>query len=165
MSQLSPNFSGIFTHKLVKHTEDEMPRISLDGMMLQAHLSADETMTIERIALEVFGEPGQKEPTAVQRMRAKRAASNLVNLQAAKAIPNVREMTAVQSVVSAGTQAAAAMNMMIRRGVEVVDVGTLEVKITPAGRVIPPSPIVEEVLQEKKARVSSPFDIPHYAIM
>lgn len=156
------NFSGSFTHNVVKHTEDEMPRISLDGMMLQAHLSADETMSIDRIAIEVFGEPGQKEPTAVQRLRARRAASNLVNLEAAKAIPNMREMTAVRSMVSAGTQAAAAMNMMIRRGVEVIETDTI---VTPAARAIPHSHIVEEVLQEQKVRVASPFDIPRHAIM
>lgn len=140
-------------------------RISPDGMLLQAQLGTDDMMTIKQIALAVFGEPGQIEPTSTQMCRAKAAARSLVSMGAARAFPNRRDIESIKSTASPGTQTAAMMNLMIRKAHEVETVGTGDAVITAAGIIEPQHPAVEEALNEQKARVAKPFQQPYYAIM
>lgn len=106
-----------YAEKLNCSEENEMSRISQDGMLLQAYLAPNEQVSLRQVALDVFAEHGQKEPTDIQLFRAKRAANNLIALGSAKAFPEKKAMTHVISTVSAGTQAAALMNLAIRQGI------------------------------------------------
>lgn len=97
--------------------EQEMSRMTFDGLLLQSHLPEGETLSISEIAATMFcreGEPVGK----IAIGRAKQAALNLVALGNARAVPNRREMTHVLSCASPGTQLSAIMSLSIRRSVQ-----------------------------------------------
>lgn len=158
---IDPHSALTFTPRASRAQEDEDmdSRISPDGMLLQAQLSTDETMTIRQIALVVFGEAGQQHPTPVQMIRARAAARNLVNMGGAKPYPNRREIESITSISSPGTQTAAVMNLMIRKHREIENVRAIresqETIIAPAATVMPHILVVDDVLEEQKARVSA----------
>ncbi len=99
--------------------DDDMARLSFDGLYLQSQLSSGQEMTLQQIATEVFGDEvnGVRVATAVSRTRAKQAAVNMVTLKRAVAIPNLIGMMSVRAQYSTeGTQLEALMNMAVRDG-------------------------------------------------
>lgn len=102
------------TAKTTTREETEMSRMTYDGVLLQSQLAYGETRSIEDIAQKIFSREGE-DAGAVALSRAKRAALNLITMGQAKAVPNRKEMTHIQSTASSGTQLGALMNLAVRR--------------------------------------------------
>lgn len=99
-----------------------MNRLSGDALLVQAFISAGETVLVETIALEVFGEEnesGYKLKTRIATHRAVTAVRCLVDTGRFSAIPNRRNPVSVtSSTKNTGLQMQSLMGMMCRAGVD-----------------------------------------------
>lgn len=99
----------------------DMTRLGFDALHLQSAMSNGQELTIEHIAVAIFGEiqeDGSRAKTKVSFLRAKQAALNMVTLKRAVPIPDRQNMVSIRAKYqSEGVQLEALMNMAVRDGI------------------------------------------------